>query len=126
MYCTAIALYYLCPVLPLRAPSWVLAMLPDLQKGLPVEDKYKAESPGTNSDLNACSLTKIAISGQISSSSNSNLGSGAPRVFTGSDSYSLPTWLAGLTQILPLLIAKRRVAKFKLRFRWLMFGSPDF
>ncbi len=29
------------------------AMLPELQKGLPVEDKYKAESPGTNSDLNA-------------------------------------------------------------------------
>ena len=29
------------------------AMLPDLQKGLPVDDKYKAESPGTNSDLNA-------------------------------------------------------------------------
>ena len=29
------------------------AMLPDLQKGLPVDEKYKAESPGTNSDLNA-------------------------------------------------------------------------
>ena len=29
------------------------SMLPDLQKGLPVDDKYKAESPGTNSDLNA-------------------------------------------------------------------------
>ena len=29
------------------------AMLPDLQKGLPVEEKYKQETPGTNSDLNA-------------------------------------------------------------------------
>jgi len=29
------------------------AMLPELQKGLPVEDKYKAETPGTDSDLNA-------------------------------------------------------------------------
>ena len=29
------------------------AMLPDLQKGLPVDEKYKAETPGTNSDLNA-------------------------------------------------------------------------
>lgn len=29
------------------------AMLPDLQRGLPVEDKYKQEKPGTNSDLNA-------------------------------------------------------------------------
>lgn len=29
------------------------AMLPDLQKGLPVDDKYKQETPGTNSDLNA-------------------------------------------------------------------------
>lgn len=29
------------------------AMLPDLQKGLPVDEKYKQESPGTNSDLNA-------------------------------------------------------------------------
>ena len=28
-------------------------MLPKLQKGLPVEDKYKQEEPGTNSDLNA-------------------------------------------------------------------------
>ena len=28
-------------------------MLPDLQKGLPVPEQYKAESPGTNSDLNA-------------------------------------------------------------------------
>ena len=28
-------------------------MLPELQKGLPVEDKYKQETPGTNSDLNA-------------------------------------------------------------------------
>ena len=29
------------------------AMLPELQTGLPVDDKYKQESPGTNSDLNA-------------------------------------------------------------------------
>ena len=29
------------------------AMLPDLQKDLPVDDKYKQETPGTNSDLNA-------------------------------------------------------------------------
>lgn len=29
------------------------AMLPKLQKGLPVEDKYKSEKPGTKSDLNA-------------------------------------------------------------------------
>jgi hypothetical protein len=29
------------------------AFLPELQKGLPVEDKYKAEEPGTDSDLNA-------------------------------------------------------------------------
>lgn len=29
------------------------AMLPELQRGMPVEDKYKAEKPGTNSDLNA-------------------------------------------------------------------------
>ncbi len=28
-------------------------LLPDLQKGLPVDDKYKQEEPGTNSDLNA-------------------------------------------------------------------------
>lgn len=29
------------------------AFLPELQKGLPVEDKYKAEVPGANADLNA-------------------------------------------------------------------------
>ena len=29
------------------------AMLPELQRGLPVEAKYKAERPGTDSDLNA-------------------------------------------------------------------------
>lgn len=28
-------------------------MLPDLQKGLPVDDRYKAETPGTDSDLGA-------------------------------------------------------------------------
>jgi len=30
-----------------------IAMLPDLQKGLPVPDEYKKETPGTGSDLNA-------------------------------------------------------------------------
>ncbi|MEX2963116.1 Zn-dependent hydrolase [Microbulbifer sp. TYP-18] len=29
------------------------AFLPELQRGLPVEDRYKAEEPGTDSDLNA-------------------------------------------------------------------------
>jgi hypothetical protein len=29
------------------------SMLPELQKGLPVPDKYKTETPGSNSDLNA-------------------------------------------------------------------------
>ncbi len=29
------------------------ALLPDLQRGLPVPDRYKRESPGTDSDLNA-------------------------------------------------------------------------
>jgi hypothetical protein len=29
------------------------AMLPELQRGLPVAEKYKQETPGTNSDLNA-------------------------------------------------------------------------
>lgn len=29
------------------------AFLPDLQKGLPVSDRYKAESPGTDTELNA-------------------------------------------------------------------------
>lgn len=29
------------------------AMLPELQRGLPVDEKYKQEEPGTNSDLNA-------------------------------------------------------------------------
>ncbi|WHI46052.1 dipeptidyl-peptidase 3 family protein [Microbulbifer sp. JMSA004] len=29
------------------------ALLPELQKGLPVEEKYKSEEPGTDSDLNA-------------------------------------------------------------------------
>ena len=29
------------------------AMLPELQRGLPVDEKYKQETPGTNSDLNA-------------------------------------------------------------------------
>ncbi len=33
--------------------SRYIAMLPDLQKGLPVPDEYKKETPGTESDLNA-------------------------------------------------------------------------
>ena len=36
------------------------AMLPELQKGLPVDDKYKQESPGTNSDLNAYDVVYYA------------------------------------------------------------------
>lgn len=34
--------------------------LPDLQKGLPVPDKYKEESPGTDSDLNAYDVVYYA------------------------------------------------------------------
>lgn len=33
--------------------SKYISMLPELQKGLPVPDKYKAETPGSNSQLNA-------------------------------------------------------------------------
>ena len=36
------------------------AMLPELQKGLPVDDKYKQETPGTNSDLNAYDVVYYA------------------------------------------------------------------
>lgn len=36
------------------------AMLPELQKGLPVDDKYKQEKPGTNSDLNAYDVVYYA------------------------------------------------------------------
>lgn len=36
------------------------AMLPDLQRSLPVEDKYKQESPGTDSDLNAYDVVYYA------------------------------------------------------------------
>ena len=36
------------------------SMLPDLQQGLPVDEKYKAESPGTNSDLNAYDVVYYA------------------------------------------------------------------
>lgn len=36
------------------------ALLPDLQKNLPVDDKYKAESPGTDSDLNAYDVVYYA------------------------------------------------------------------
>jgi len=35
-------------------------LLPDLQKGLPVDDKYKEEKPGTNSDLNAYTVVYYA------------------------------------------------------------------
>ncbi|HEX6915059.1 MAG TPA: hypothetical protein VF145_07445 [Chitinophagaceae bacterium] len=37
-----------------------VAMLPDLQKGLPVEAKYKAESPGTSSQLAAYDVVYYA------------------------------------------------------------------
>ena len=37
-----------------------VTMLPDLQKGLPVEEKYKAEKPGTDSDLNAYDIIYYA------------------------------------------------------------------
>ena len=36
------------------------AMLPELQRGLPVPDKYKAEVPGTDSDLNAYDVVYYA------------------------------------------------------------------
>jgi hypothetical protein len=36
------------------------AMLPALQRGLPVPDKYKAETPGTSSDLNAYDVVYYA------------------------------------------------------------------
>jgi hypothetical protein len=36
------------------------AMLPALQRGLPVPDKYKAETPGTSSDLNAYEVVYYA------------------------------------------------------------------
>lgn len=42
-----------------------VAMLPALQKGLPVEDKYKNESPGTSSQLNAYDV--IYYAGQCNS-----------------------------------------------------------
>jgi len=35
-------------------------MLPDLQKGLPVDEKYKQEEPGTNSDLGAYDVVYYA------------------------------------------------------------------
>ena len=37
-----------------------VGMLPDLQKGLPVEAKYKAETPGTSSELNAYNVIYYA------------------------------------------------------------------
>ncbi len=36
------------------------AMLPELQRGLPVPDQYKAEQPGTDSDLNAYDVVYYA------------------------------------------------------------------
>ena len=36
------------------------ALLPDLQRGLPVPDAYKQETPGTNSDLNAYDVVYVA------------------------------------------------------------------
>ena len=36
------------------------AMLPELQRGLPVPDQYKAEKPGTDSDLNAYDVVYYA------------------------------------------------------------------
>jgi len=36
------------------------ALLPDLQRGLPVEDRYKREMPGTDSDLNAYDVVFVA------------------------------------------------------------------
>ena len=35
-------------------------LLPDLQKGIPVDDQYKQEKPGTNSDLNAYTVVYYA------------------------------------------------------------------
>lgn len=40
--------------------SKYVKMLPELQKGLPVEDKYKAEAPGTDSELNAYDVVYYA------------------------------------------------------------------
>ena len=36
------------------------ALLPDLQRGLPVDEKYKAETPGADSDLNAYDVVYYA------------------------------------------------------------------
>ena len=43
------------------------AMLPALQRGIPVADEYKRESPGTDSDLNAYDV--VYVSGQANSGS---------------------------------------------------------
>ena len=37
-----------------------VAMLPELQKGLPVDEKYKKETPGTSSELNAYNVVYYA------------------------------------------------------------------
>ena len=43
------------------------ALLPDLQKNLPVDPKYKTETPGTDSDLNAYDV--VYVSGQANAGS---------------------------------------------------------
>src|SRR5699024_12126329 len=42
-------------------------MLPELQKGLPVEEKYKQEEPGAGSDLNAYNVIYYAGSANAGS-----------------------------------------------------------
>lgn len=50
----------------IKDPAWserltkYAAMLPGLQRGLPCADKYKTETPGTNSDLNAYDVVYYA------------------------------------------------------------------
>lgn len=41
--------------------------LPELQRGLPVDEKYKAETPGTDSDLNAYDVIYVAGHGNAGS-----------------------------------------------------------
>ncbi|MEP6992115.1 MAG: M20/M25/M40 family metallo-hydrolase [bacterium] len=43
-----------------RRLSRYAAMLPALQRGIPVDAKYKAESPGTDADLNAYDVVYVA------------------------------------------------------------------
>ncbi len=50
----------------IKDPEWsqrlarYAALLPEMQRGLPVEEKYKQESPGTESDLNAYDVVYYA------------------------------------------------------------------